>query len=278
MKDRTASYRGKWIRHLKSLGLKPVCVVIEDDLSSKIVNDAEIFWIAYFKFLGARLINATAGGEGCTGYNPTQATRIKLSLAGRGRVVSNSTKRQIGLANQGNKHAQGVIRTEQYRAKLSKALKGKPLSEEVKKKFSQIRKGKPWSRVQRDNYENYINSEVLPKVEKAVTMWVSGVTLKCIAIEVGLSVSLLSKQIKNRPDYTELKRASRLAYMRREDVVESFAAARAKIRDSMEFKKTSHVCAHCGKTFLAWSCYDKRPRANRFCSQQCYRSSGQLIY
>jgi len=70
MKDRTASYRGKWIRHLKSLGLKPVCVVIEDDLSSKIVNDAEIFWIAYFKFLGARLINATAGGEGCTGYNP----------------------------------------------------------------------------------------------------------------------------------------------------------------------------------------------------------------
>jgi len=133
MKDRTASYRGKWIRHLKSLGLKPVCVVIEDDLSSKIVNDAEIFWIAYFKFLGARLINATAGGEGCTGYNPTQATRIKLSLAGRGRVVSNSTKRQIGLANQGNKHAQGVIRTEQYRAKLSKALKGKPLSEEVKK-------------------------------------------------------------------------------------------------------------------------------------------------
>ena len=69
------------------------------------------------------LRNMTDGGDGSSGFQPTEETRKKLSEAKRGR--------------KGKKHS------EETRKKLSEAKKGRKLSQETRLKMSQSKKGKP---------------------------------------------------------------------------------------------------------------------------------------
>jgi hypothetical protein len=53
-----------WLKSILKLGQKPVISLIEEFDSEIDCNEAEIFWISYFKFIGADLKNHQPGGEG----------------------------------------------------------------------------------------------------------------------------------------------------------------------------------------------------------------------
>src|SRR3972149_6624196 len=65
-------HRTSWINYLKTRDLKPGIFEIES-VSEDDADNAEKFWISYFKFIGANLTNNTEGGGGMT--NPSAETR-----------------------------------------------------------------------------------------------------------------------------------------------------------------------------------------------------------
>lgn len=58
---RDASYKGRWVAGLMERGVKPELIVLEDGPDDW--REAEQFWIAYLRSLGARLTNIQPGGE-----------------------------------------------------------------------------------------------------------------------------------------------------------------------------------------------------------------------
>lgn len=96
----------RWILELDADGLVPLIDIVElvsdDDWQQR-----EIFWIRYFVDQGAELTNMTAGGMGVSamtaeirekisktkfGSHHTDEAKLKVSLANRGKVVSQETK------------------------------------------------------------------------------------------------------------------------------------------------------------------------------------------
>lgn len=69
--------------------------VIEQHQNKKDQNEAEKFWIAYYKFIGAQVYNLTNGGEGCDGRVVSEETRRKISIAHLGMKHSNETRKLI---------------------------------------------------------------------------------------------------------------------------------------------------------------------------------------
>jgi len=68
-----------WVRSLLREGLVPVVEVLE---TTRHLNEAEPFWIAYFRMIGADLTNMTDGGEGA---QQTAEVRAKISKTMTGR-------------------------------------------------------------------------------------------------------------------------------------------------------------------------------------------------
>jgi hypothetical protein len=80
------THKANWIRQLLSTGAQPEVVVIQSFDDPAILPEAEMHWIAYFKKMGYKLTNGTAGGDG--NLNPTAGVRLKMSSALRGRKLS----------------------------------------------------------------------------------------------------------------------------------------------------------------------------------------------
>lgn len=78
--------------------------VIETVLDNE-VNDAERFWIAYFKSIGATLYNLTIGGEGTVGYKHTVEAKEMCRLAAIKQKDEQTRLRQSALAKK--QHANG---------------------------------------------------------------------------------------------------------------------------------------------------------------------------
>ena len=97
------------------------------------------------------------------GHKPSEETLLKKSLAlkgrkqsaeavrkraisllgnknGLGRVVSEETRRKISESNKGNKCALGAFRSPEYRQKLSEIFKGRVFTEETRKRMSEAAK------------------------------------------------------------------------------------------------------------------------------------------
>lgn len=88
--DPTRNHRTNWLKSVYSYGAAPEIVVLEVTTQDE-GSAAEIWWIAYMKFIGCKLVNATLGGEGVI---PTTDTRHKMSIAQKRRVrVSKNTKK-----------------------------------------------------------------------------------------------------------------------------------------------------------------------------------------
>lgn len=67
-----------WFSALEAEGLTPEIVEIEVVAPFGDWEEAEQFWIAYFRFVGADLCNLTIGGEGAPGAVISEARREKL--------------------------------------------------------------------------------------------------------------------------------------------------------------------------------------------------------
>lgn len=108
------SHKANWIRQLHSLDLEYEVEVLEILLAIEDLPLAEIKWISCYRGMGARLTNATDGGEGM--LNPLEDLRSKLAL---GAKESWTPERGVKLAE--------VNRAREYtpedRARLSAAQK-----------------------------------------------------------------------------------------------------------------------------------------------------------
>ena len=112
------------------------------------LNFLERFYIKKYKSQDSSIgYNLTDGGEGTTGFHPSETSRRKMSIAAKGKHLSYETKCKISEANKG-KHC-----TEETRAKMSAKAKGNKYmlgrhhSDEARKKMSKTRKGKPaWNK------------------------------------------------------------------------------------------------------------------------------------
>jgi CelD/BcsL family acetyltransferase involved in cellulose biosynthesis len=152
------NHKEHWVASVIRSGFRPGVVVLEECTAAHELNEAERFYIAYFRFLGCRLTNATEGGEGAPGVHVSEASRAKMSAARRGRKkspehiaavaaalqghpVSDETRRKIGAKSKGNKNCVGRKVSEATLRKMSESGRrtcwniGKRLPEEVRLKM-----------------------------------------------------------------------------------------------------------------------------------------------
>ena len=126
-------------RRVKPPKDKSRTIFLKQNLTEAEAFRHEIYMIAIFgrKDLGTGiLINGTGGGEGSS--NPSPETRIKISDAHKGKILSEETKKRMSVAKKGR------VVSEETRRKIGQWQIGKTLSEETKRKLSEIRKGKKW--------------------------------------------------------------------------------------------------------------------------------------
>ena len=68
-----------WINSLRKKELKPEFIIIDEFSSNEETLEMEIFYIAYYKSIGCKLLNHTLGGEGVTGLYHSLERRIRNS-------------------------------------------------------------------------------------------------------------------------------------------------------------------------------------------------------
>lgn len=134
--------RERWIAKLASAGMRPD--IFEIEVVPGDWSDAERFWIAYFRAIGADLVNLTPGGEGATGPK-SEAHKAKLSEALKGCAFdhtglkrSDETRKKIGDAQRGKPKGP---QSESHRANHKAAVQG-------------INAGVPWSEARKAAYPN----------------------------------------------------------------------------------------------------------------------------
>ncbi len=131
------NHRTDWLNSLKKSGLKPEMFIVEQIPASE-WEEAERFWICYFKTIGCKLVNSTGGGDGVSMV--TEETRAKLRTIALARGPhSEETKAKMSLAHKGAQHRLG-----------RKGKKPHPgFSVETRERMSLSHKGKPWSDARR---------------------------------------------------------------------------------------------------------------------------------
>ena len=126
----------------------------------------EILRIYEFKEKGHRLLNVTAGGEGCIGLTHSDTTKNKISDSLKGRVFSAEHLEKIRLSNTGR------TRSKEAKNNMSKAQKGRLASEETKKKMSEAHEGKKHSEASKakmviSQNNRILSEEARDKISKA---------------------------------------------------------------------------------------------------------------
>ena len=105
----TRTHRNDWIRSVRSSGVTPSMVTIDEGVwSVEEANEREIYWIARFKDLGCDLTNGTLGGDGNNGQVYSPETRKKMSQSALGRKKSEETRRRMS-------EAQRTLRANNYK-------------------------------------------------------------------------------------------------------------------------------------------------------------------
>jgi plasmid stability protein len=166
---RRRDYRANWIRSLRSKGLRPVLDILEQ-VPGDCDEDwqlAEVFWIAYLKFLGMPLCNVSSGGYGGTSTN--EVAREKIRAAMTGREISTSHRESLSKSLKGRKLPgqllgcrKGSVRTPEERAAMSRGRKGKgtgPRPAEWREAIGAGQKGKVLSEEHKEKLRNRVVSE-----------------------------------------------------------------------------------------------------------------------
>lgn len=115
-------HKWHWIRKLLEKGLVPEIFVIEEE-ETQYLEDAERFWISYFRFLGCALTNHSGGG---LGFNMRHSAEAKRKMS----VSHKKLGRSYQLGKIALMRAAQESNPEQYRRNLSQALKGKKKTKE----------------------------------------------------------------------------------------------------------------------------------------------------
>ena len=151
------------IRKLMRLGMEPIVVKVEENVSDKQALDLECLLIAEMRDIGFVLTNMTDGGDGAQGYKHTEEHKQMMREKFKGRIVTEEHRKKMckPKSEQGRKNMALARQTtlyrpsEEHKQKISEALKGKPNnnkgykhSDESKAKMSAWRKGRPKPKVE----------------------------------------------------------------------------------------------------------------------------------
>jgi hypothetical protein len=88
------SHKHHWLRDVMRAGLEPSTAVLEVVPPGDDWIEAEKFWIGYFRFLGARLVNQCDGGQGTSGisFSAEHRERLRVSHLGKKRSPEHNAK------------------------------------------------------------------------------------------------------------------------------------------------------------------------------------------
>lgn len=151
------------IRKLMRLGMEPIVVKVEENVSDKQALDLECLLIAEMRDLGFALTNMTDGGDGAKGYKHTEEYKQMMSQRFKGRIITEEHRQKMckpkseqGRANIAKARLTSTYRpSEETKRKTSEALKGRPSTmkgrnhtDEAKAKMSAQRKGIPKPKVE----------------------------------------------------------------------------------------------------------------------------------
>ena len=178
--DRTPYYIGKgkcnrvYNKHQKGISVpkdKSRIIFLKQNLTEEEAFKHEIYMIAVFgrKDLGTGILrNRSDGGEGNSGWIPSEETKDKIRQRAIGRKASQKTKQKLSKIHKGRKHTEEwkKIQSERMKGntyglgrkhspdslkKMSESQKGKKVSEETKRKMSESGKVKIFSEEHRKN-------------------------------------------------------------------------------------------------------------------------------
>jgi len=114
-------------------------IILEHNLTEIGALAIERRMIAWYgrKDIGTGILhNKTDGGDGISGLSPSKETRIKMSIAQKGRIFSKKHCDNLSIATKGK------IKSPEHRAKLSKVKKNNPNNKEICEKIGNANKGK----------------------------------------------------------------------------------------------------------------------------------------
>jgi hypothetical protein len=131
------TWRGHWLRQLRSRGVAPLIVVLELLESKEALIEAERWWICYGRLSRWPLTNATDGGEGAWGRKHTEEAKAKIGAASVGRRPSAKSRERMREA-----HSTRAAKSLETRRKLSAALKGRKRTQEQRARQSATAQGK----------------------------------------------------------------------------------------------------------------------------------------
>lgn len=158
--EKANTKKSAWIKSLEKKGLKPEMEILEEmpHEPDSLWQEAERFYISYFRFLGMRLTNADDGGV--SGCKRDEETKKKISASNMGKKMSpqaiekmkatkrermnDETRKRLAMAQLGKKQSPETI------AKRAAAMRGRAVSEETKRKISEGNRGKERTQAQRD--------------------------------------------------------------------------------------------------------------------------------
>lgn len=123
--------------------------IIEECANDQIAYEKEREWISKFRLEGRRLYNLNDGGDGSSGHVMPESAKKAISDKLKGRILSEETKKKISLAKMGHA-ATCFGHSKETREKISIAHRGKRLSDETKEKLRQINLGKKRSKTSDD--------------------------------------------------------------------------------------------------------------------------------
>ena len=177
--DRTPYYIGKGTgnriyskkRRIHPPKDKSRIIYLKQNLTEAEAFRHEIYMIAVFgrKDLGTGILrNRSDGGEGNSGWIPSEETKDKIRQRAMGRKASQKTKQKLSKIHKGRKHTEEwkKIQSERMKGntyglgrkhspdslkKMSESQKGKKVSEEAKRKMSESGKVKIFSEEHRKN-------------------------------------------------------------------------------------------------------------------------------
>jgi len=144
------------IRKLMRLGMEPIVIKLEENVSDKQALDLECLLIAEMRDLGLALTNMTDGGDGAQGYKHTEEHKQRMSELQKGRVFTEEHRQAMckPKSEQGRKNIAEARLTTDYRPseetkrKTSESLKGRSFTDEHKAKIKAGLTGKPKLKIQ----------------------------------------------------------------------------------------------------------------------------------
>lgn len=123
------SHRSNWLKKLKKLNLlSSLQIILIEECDIDILNDREIYWIAYFKNLGYKLTNQVAGGLGTRDYKHTDETKKIIGEASKksrtGTNSSDEARKNISLSLIGNSRHLNKTHSQETKDAISEKKKG----------------------------------------------------------------------------------------------------------------------------------------------------------